>query len=112
MCFDLWFAGQETTANSIAWGFAYLIHHPEVQAKCHAELDKVIGSDRVIRLADRPELVYCNATINEINRIANIVPQNITRKTTRDVTIQGHRIKKGTAIVPQISVVLCDDKAS
>ncbi|KAI6174478.1 Cytochrome P450-33C9 [Aphelenchoides bicaudatus] len=109
MCYDLWLAGQETTANTLAWGFAYLIHHPEVQAKCHTELTKIIGSDRMITLADKPELTYCNAVVNEIQRIANLVPQNVWHRTTKDVTINGHFIRKGTAILPQVSVVLADE---
>lgn len=49
----------------LAWGFAFLIYNPEVEKKCHAELDRVFGStDRVITLADKQLLPYCNATIN------------------------------------------------
>ncbi|KAI6238712.1 (pine wood nematode) hypothetical protein [Aphelenchoides fujianensis] len=46
MCFDLWFAGQETTSATMTWALAFLIRHPEVQQKMHEELDRVIGSDR------------------------------------------------------------------
>jgi cytochrome P450 len=78
MCYDLWcvvlivfsfinsrVAGQETTSNTLAWGFAYLIHNPEVQTKCHAELDRVVGSaDKMVTLTEKPNLHYCNAVIN------------------------------------------------
>lgn len=42
--------------------------------------------------------------------MANLVAFNIPRKLTRDVTIDGFLLKKGTAICPQISAVLMDEK--
>uniref|UniRef100_A0A915E9B5 Unspecific monooxygenase n=1 Tax=Ditylenchus dipsaci TaxID=166011 RepID=A0A915E9B5_9BILA len=86
MCFDLWLAGQETTSTTLAW-----------------------GGDRQITLADRPNLPFTNAVVNETQRVCNLLPQNIFHKTTKDVTIYGHLIKKGTCILPQISAVLCND---
>lgn len=41
-----------------------------------------------------------------------MVPQNIPHATTRDVTIEGYFIPKGTAILPQISTVLYDEEVS
>jgi len=34
-------AGMETTSTSMVWTFLFLLHHPEVQAKLHKELDEV-----------------------------------------------------------------------
>lgn len=108
MLFDLWVAGQETTSNSIKWSFAYLLYYQDVQAKVHEELDREIGSDRLITLADRPKLHYMNALINETLRIANIAPINIPRKVARDTEIEGYLIKKGVWAVAQISLYMYD----
>jgi cytochrome P450 family 33 len=35
---------------------------------------------------------------------------NLIHKTMRDVEVNGYRLKEGTAIVPQISTVLFDEK--
>ncbi|KAI6193226.1 Cytochrome P450-33C9 [Aphelenchoides besseyi] len=110
MCYDLWVAGQETTSNTLGWCWSYLIHHADIQVKAHEELDRIIGSDRIITMNDRANLPYCNALINEVLRISNLIPQNGWHKTTKDVVINGYNIPKGTAIVPQISVVLSSDK--
>ncbi|KAI6195869.1 Cytochrome P450-33C9 [Aphelenchoides besseyi] len=75
----------ETTSNTLGWCWSYLIHHPEIQAKAHEELDRVIGSDRIITTNDRANLPYCNALINEVLRISNLIPQNGWHKTTKDV---------------------------
>jgi cytochrome P450 len=38
---DLFIAGMETTSSSQMWTFLFFLHHPEVQAKVHQELDEV-----------------------------------------------------------------------
>lgn len=75
MCFDLWIAGMETTANTLAWAALYALHHPEIQVylhqpylffakeKIHSELDEKIGSNRIIDNSDRNKLHYLNAFI-------------------------------------------------
>uniref|UniRef100_A0A914H2L1 Unspecific monooxygenase n=1 Tax=Globodera rostochiensis TaxID=31243 RepID=A0A914H2L1_GLORO len=108
---DLWAAGQETTSTTIAWGIAYLIHHPQIQTKMREELRRIdANSTRVVTVSDRSELPYTNAVICEIQRVANLVAFNLLRRLTRDVTIDGYLLKSGTAVCPQISAILMDDK--
>nr|AJG01372.1 cytochrome P450 33C4 [Bursaphelenchus xylophilus] len=107
-CFDIWIAGQETTSNTIGWGLAYLIMNPQVQRKIHEELDRVVGSERMITIADRANLNYLHATCLEIHRIANLLPSNIPHAVTEDLNFEGYFLPKETAIVPLISVVLYD----
>jgi cytochrome P450 len=110
MCSDLFLAGQETTSNTLAWGVAYILHSPEVQQKIHEELDREIESDRFVTMADKPNLPYLNAVICETQRLANLLPQNLLHRTTKDVTIDGYFLPKGTCITSQISTVLYDEK--
>ncbi|KAI6240329.1 (pine wood nematode) hypothetical protein [Aphelenchoides fujianensis] len=107
---DLWFAGQETTSTTLTWGIAYLIVHADAQKKLQEELDNVIGGDRMVTGADKTELPYTQAVVMEIHRCANIIGQNLLRKTTRDVTIAGYELPKGTVVIPQISVPMVDPK--
>lgn len=51
-----------------------MVKYPEVQAKGQAELDRVIGSDRLPSLADRASLPYINAIMQEVFRWHPIVP--------------------------------------
>ncbi|CAJ0559312.1 unnamed protein product, partial [Mesorhabditis spiculigera] len=108
--FDLWIAGMETTSNTLTWGLAFVLNDDEVQRKIHEELDSVLKSDRLVTLADKPNLNYINATICEIQRLANLLPMNLIHQTTEDVTINGHFLEAGTNVIPQISCVLFDEK--
>ena len=45
-----------------------MLHYPNVMKKAQAELDKVIGPDRLPSYADRDSLPYMNALINETLR--------------------------------------------
>ncbi|KAJ0061188.1 hypothetical protein NL108_013137 [Boleophthalmus pectinirostris] len=41
--------------------------------------------------------------------MANVVPMNLSHRTSRDVTFQGHFIKKGTTVYPVLASVLFDE---
>ncbi|CAD5221441.1 unnamed protein product [Bursaphelenchus okinawaensis] len=108
VCFDLWVAGQETTSNSLTWAISYMVNHPETQQKAQEELDRVIGSNRLITMADRKDLHYVNAFVNEAQRCANLVLINILRRTNKEVEMDGKVLPKGTVVLPQISVIMHD----
>lgn len=110
MCFDLWFAGLTTTNTTINWTISYVLNHPEVQDKMQEELDKVVGSDRLVTISDKSSLPYMNAVINESQRCVNLLPCNLFHATTRDTVINGNIIPKGTGVIAQISTVMLDEK--
>jgi hypothetical protein len=55
---------KETTSNTLAWGVVYLILNQDVQKKLHEELDKIVGSSRLVTLEDRSKLPYTAAIVN------------------------------------------------
>jgi len=64
----LFFAGHETTANTLTWTFRYLNENPDVVTKLQAEVDSVLGG-RLPTLADLPNLPYTLMVIKETMRI-------------------------------------------
>ncbi|XP_016119205.1 cytochrome P450 2B4-like, partial [Sinocyclocheilus grahami] len=44
---DLFLAGTDTTSTTIRWGLIYLIQNPDVQERCHEEIVRVLGYDRL-----------------------------------------------------------------
>ncbi len=51
--------------------------HPEVQARCQAEIDRVVGPDRLPSYDDENELVYIKATVRELFRWRPVGPTAI-----------------------------------
>ncbi|XP_055609285.1 methyl farnesoate epoxidase-like [Uranotaenia lowii] len=102
LCLDLFQAGSETTSNTLGFGIAYMLHHPEVMANIHRELDSVVGRYRLPLLDDRPYLPYTEAVIWEIQRITNVAPLAIARRTLQPVPLKQFVIPENTIAIPSI----------
>ncbi|KAK6038123.1 unspecific monooxygenase [Cooperia oncophora] len=107
---DLWAAGQETTATTLKWAFAYLLMYPEVKSKVEQELRNVTKSNRPLSLADRTETPYFNAVLTEIHRCAAIFPMNLSRRVNGDISVGKYTIPNGTSINVQLSLIMSDPK--
>lgn len=46
-----------------------MVRHPDVGRKAQAEIDRVIGRDRLPTYADRDKLPYTNAVLSEVLRV-------------------------------------------
>ena len=75
--------------------FFVLALHPIVQKRAQEDIDKVVGSDRLPSLADRPSLPYLDAVLREILRWRPVVPQSLPRATLADDVYNGFYIPKG-----------------
>ena len=56
-------AAFDATAATIESVIFYMILYPEAKKKAQAELDAIIGKDRLPVLDDRPELPYVTAFV-------------------------------------------------
>ncbi|XP_071505103.1 cytochrome P450 2F3-like [Diadema antillarum] len=99
---DVFFAGTQTTIDTLYWAFACLAETPEVQKKIQSEIDSVVGRDRVPTIEDRGTLPYTEATLYEVMRYSSIVPTAVPHSTTRDTTLRGYSIPKGTTVMLNI----------
>uniref|UniRef100_A0A8C9TWJ2 Cytochrome P450 2J2-like n=1 Tax=Scleropages formosus TaxID=113540 RepID=A0A8C9TWJ2_SCLFO len=106
---DLFAAGTETTSTTLNWALLYMIKYPEIQEKVQAEIDQVLGPSRLATMADRANMPYTDAVIHEIQRMGNILPLNVVRLTTKDTTLRGYTIPKGTMVAATLHSVLFDE---
>jgi cytochrome P450 len=93
----IFMAGHETTANSLAWSWFLLSQVPEVEARLHAELTKVLGGRPPV-LDDVPRLIYTRAVFEEAIRLYPPVPL-LGRQALRDERIRNRDIPKGSLVV-------------
>lgn len=106
---DLFAAGTDTTATTLRWGLLYLMEYQDVQAKIQQEIDEVIGQDRPPSMEDKQNMPFTEACINEMQRVSNIVPQNLLHATREDVNFHGYHIPKGTMVMLPLTSMLWDE---
>lgn len=77
--------GHDTTGWGIAWCLYQLGIHLDVQAKVHAELDRVFGADkdRQTQPEDLKQLRYLDCVIKECQRMYTSVPF-VSRRCSKD----------------------------
>ncbi|KAG1757498.1 cytochrome P450 [Suillus lakei] len=91
------FTGMQTTATLLVF-FLAMVLHPEVQAKAQAEIDRVIGKDRLPNFDDRPALPYLEAVVRETLRWYPVIPLGVPHATTTSDIYNGYFIPKGLAM--------------
>ncbi|XP_042359175.1 cholesterol 24-hydroxylase-like [Plectropomus leopardus] len=87
-------AGQETTANQLAFCIMELTRHPEILEKLRKELDDVIGMKQDISYDDLGKLIYLSQVLKETLRIYPPAP-GTTRDVPYDFVIDGIRVPAG-----------------
>uniref|UniRef100_A0A914WNR6 Cytochrome P450 n=1 Tax=Plectus sambesii TaxID=2011161 RepID=A0A914WNR6_9BILA len=107
---DLWGAGFETIIATLRFAIIYLLNNPLVQQKLQEEMDRVIGNENELTMDDQKRLPYLCATIQEMQRVANILPINIQHAVTEDVIIGGFLIPKDTQVIAQTPSLHMDEK--
>ncbi|XP_076612078.1 cholesterol 24-hydroxylase-like [Chaetodon auriga] len=87
-------AGQETTANQLAFCVMELARHPDILEKVKKEVDEVIGMKQDISYDDLGELTYLSQVLKETLRIYPTAP-GTSRNVLEDIVIAGIHIPGG-----------------
>ncbi|KAL5005224.1 hypothetical protein ScPMuIL_018680 [Solemya velum] len=95
---DIFFAGYDTVRFTINWVLLHMAAFPEIQAKVHEEIDRVVGKDRPPQLADRPHLSYTEAVLHESMRLELALPLGVFHKTTCNTTVGGFDIPEASLV--------------
>ncbi|KIJ19360.1 hypothetical protein PAXINDRAFT_7844 [Paxillus involutus ATCC 200175] len=99
---SLYSAAVETT-NSVLLIFVYfMMLHPDVQVRAQAEIDSVIGTQRLPDFEDRSALPYVDALLRETLRCHPVAPLGLPHATTEDDVYQGYYIPKGATIMANL----------
>ncbi|XP_033641225.1 cytochrome P450 2J6-like [Asterias rubens] len=107
---NLLIAGSVTTSATLQWGLLYMMVYQEVQKRVQAEIDTVVGRNRLPRLADKPNLNYTQAVIWEIQRLGSVAPLGVSHAAGADTQLNGMDIPKDALLVANLWAVFRDPK--
>ncbi|XP_042062162.1 cytochrome P450 81Q32-like [Salvia splendens] len=91
-------AGTDTSATTIEWAMSALLNHPDKMEKARKEIDRVIGTDRILNESDLPKLPYLQNIINETFRLFPATPMLVPHEAAADCKIAGYDIPRGTIV--------------
>jgi cytochrome P450 len=91
-------AGQETTANTLAFCFLELGKNPSLVEKAREEIDRVLGQRNEVTFQDVNELKYCAAVFKEALRLYPPI-SDLSRVTQDKIEIDGRVIPEQTFLV-------------
>ena len=91
-------AGEDTTANTLAWTIHFLWTNPATLAQAVAEVRRVCGDASVPTLDHIAQLDYVEACANEAMRLKPVAPQT-GLEALRDTTLGDVHIPKGMVLI-------------
>jgi hypothetical protein len=109
-------AGSDAIEGAIISFFLAMLVYPDVQVQAQAEVDRVLGKDRLPELDDRKNLPYIEGVMNECLRWLPVVPMGqlsfvlllpilmqhpiaLPHKVTQDDEYRGYLIPKGAIVM-------------
>ena len=66
-------------------------------------------SDQLPAKTDMHNLLYCIATIQEIQRVSAVAPTSLPHGLTKDISVRGYHFPKGTGMKLNIACNIFDD---
>ncbi|CZR65709.1 related to cytochrome P450 CYP2 subfamily [Phialocephala subalpina] len=84
--------------------------HPNAVQKAQAELDRVVGLDRLPNFGDKNNLPYIHAFANEVLRWRPVAAGGVPHAVTEDDEYMGYHIPKGATVIAN-HWAICQDES-
>ncbi|KLO09739.1 cytochrome P450 [Schizopora paradoxa] len=101
-------AGVDTSTSMIQCFILAMTLFPEAQRRAQEEIDRVVGSDRLPQLSDRPQLPYCAALCKELLRWQPVSPLGLAHASKEDDEFDGYYIPAKSTIIANQWAMLRD----
>ncbi|CAL8126612.1 unnamed protein product [Orchesella dallaii] len=99
---DLFFAGTDTSSNTLAWAVLYLAKNQNAQKKLQKEISSVTGDSRLVTVSDRPSMPYTNGVMDETMRMSSIVSTGVQHRAMTGKPFKEYFIPADTWIFPNL----------
>lgn len=102
-------AGSNTVQISVQWHLLNCAHKPDsVQRSIQAEIDGVVGRERLPCWEDHKRMPFTVATIWEMYRWRSVARLSVPREAAQDTVYKEYFIPKGTVVMPHLEAVHMD----
>ncbi|KAH9919346.1 cytochrome P450 [Amylocystis lapponica] len=103
-------AGADTTAGGVQTAILFLLANPDALARARAEIDAVVGPDRLPQFEDEEKLPYLVACVKETLRRRPLVILAVPHAVVEDDVYNGYLIPKGATVIGNIWTMHMDEK--
>ncbi|TYH95130.1 hypothetical protein ES332_A12G085900v1 [Gossypium tomentosum] len=103
-------AGTDTTAITLEWAMSNLLNNPHVLEKARAELDKLVGQEKLVEEADVAKLPYLQNIISETLRLYPAAPLLVPHSASEICSIGGYEIPKDAIVMVNAWAIQRDPK--
>ena len=98
----LYAGGADTSVASLNTLVMAMVLYPEVQEKAQAEIDRVVGNERLPDMSDRKNLPYVEALYKEVLRWHPVAPLGVPHRLTTKDTWGKFTLPKGSMIITNL----------
>ncbi|XP_022947035.1 cytochrome P450 81F3 [Cucurbita moschata] len=95
----IFLAGIDTSAVTLEWALSHLLNNPDVLKKARAEIDDLIGKERLVNESDLPNLKYLQGIISETLRLNPAAPLLVPHCAFQDCKIEGYDVPRDTIVL-------------
>ncbi|KAE9390858.1 cytochrome P450 monooxygenase [Gymnopus androsaceus JB14] len=104
----IYFAGTEAISITLTTFIMAMLVYPDIQRKGQAEIDQVVGKDRLPDFGDQDSLPFCNAIVKEVLRWNPPAPMAIPHVTVNDDQYEGYHIPARSLVIANLWRILHD----
>ncbi|EMD33482.1 hypothetical protein CERSUDRAFT_118062 [Gelatoporia subvermispora B] len=106
----LYVGGADTALSALITFMLAMVLNPEKQKRAQAEIDAVVGHDRLPDFDDRSALPYMEHIFSEVLRWYPGVPLGVPHRCMEDIEYKGYRIPEGATILVNQWAILHDEQ--
>ncbi|KAD1781288.1 hypothetical protein E3N88_42294 [Mikania micrantha] len=100
--------GINTSVETMEWAMSLLLNNPLVLNKAQAEIDSVVGYDRLVNETDLSKLPYLQCIIKETLRMHPTAPLLLPHESSKDCVVGGYNIPRGTMLFVNVWAIQND----
>ncbi|KAF9647711.1 cytochrome P450 [Thelephora ganbajun] len=99
ICGALYGGGSDTSTSVLESFFLAMTLYPDVYEKGRESIHKVVGTDRLVDLADREALPYITCVLKEVLRWGVPTPLGVSHRLTKDDSYKGYFLPGNSTVL-------------